>query len=130
MRCKLHREVPALDHTLCALSFACGLHIDELANLEMSRSEAVPDGQKVLRTDFELCQVSLSRQVVLHEVANLWLFHLFSVLFSAADLNSIESVLLLHFDLNDLAPINLDNRAGNDGSPLVPKMRHSDFIAN
>lgn len=49
-------------------------------------------------------------------------------LFSDTDLNRVNTILLKSLDLCDLAPVNLDDGAWHDLTPLVPEMSHADLV--
>lgn len=61
----LHVEVPALNGSREAFTFADGLHINKLSDLEVSWSQTVPNRQEALRRNLKLSKVSLRGQVVL-----------------------------------------------------------------
>lgn len=80
--------------------------------------------------DLEFFEVSLGRQIVLQKVTNLGLFNLLDRFFSTADLHCINAILFERFDLSHLAAVQLDDRARNQFSPLVPKVGHAHFVAD
>ena len=50
--------------------------------------------------------------------------------FSDSDLDSVDSVFIKGLYLRNLDPINLYHSAGGQLAPLVPEVRHSDFVTN
>lgn len=106
------------------------MDVDPLSNFEVSWSQAVANRQEVLRRDLELGQVGLGRQVELQEVADLGLVDLMGRLVADANLNRIDAVFLLRFHLGHLASVQLDDGARDQGAPLVPKVGHSDLVAD
>ena len=69
MRSILSAEVPTLHGSLVAFTFGDCLHINELSDIEMAGAQQVANGQEVLWSDFEFCEVSLRRKVVFEEVS-------------------------------------------------------------
>lgn len=130
MRVLLRSEVPLFNCTLETFTLGDRLYIDKLANLEVTRSQTVANRQEVLRGHLEFTEVSLRGQVVLEQVADLRFLHLGDVLLADTDLDSIDAVFLLCFDLRDLAPVKLHNSAGSQLSPLVPNVSHTDLVAH
>ena len=59
MRCTLTAEVPPLHCTLIAFSLGNCLDIYKLPDLEVARTQAITDWEKVLRCYRELSEVSL-----------------------------------------------------------------------
>lgn len=72
----------------------------------------------------------LGWQVVLQEVASLWLLQITKALFTTADLDGVAAVLLDCLYLCDLAPVDLNDSAWHELSPLVPEVSHADLIAD
>ena len=124
MRGVLTAEVPSLHRSLVALTLGDCLHIDELSNAEMSRTESIADRQEVLRSYRELYQLPLGREVILQEVACLRFGQVLQSLLSAAHLYGIPAIFFFRLDLSDLAPVYLNHRAGHELSPFVPEMSH------
>ena len=65
---------------------------------------------------------------MLQKVANLRLLHLPDLFFATTDLDRIGSVFLLSFNLRDLTAVKLDDCAGLQLSPFVPKMSAANFV--
>jgi len=95
----------------------------------VTRPQAVANGQEALLGGGEFSEMSFWRQVVFQQMADLGLLHFVRDNFANADLNCINSVLLLGFDLSDLAPVNLDNGAGLELTPFIPEVSAADFVA-
>ena len=68
-------------------------------------------------------------QPILQEVSSLRLLQFVHPLLTAADLDSIDSIFLLGFYLNNLAPVDLDHCAGSVDAPAVPEVSHTDLVA-
>jgi hypothetical protein len=94
----------------------------------MARTKTVTYWEKVLRSDREFGKVSFGRQVVFHKVSNLWFLHSVGKFLSTSNLNRVNSVFLLGLDLSYLTPVNLNNSARSQFSPLVPKVCASDLV--
>ena len=123
-------EVPPFDHTLGSLTLAGGLHVNTLAQLEVTRTQAIANRQVVLACDLKFAQVSLWWQIVLHKVAHLRLLDFAGKALTNAKLDGVDPVSLLGLHLGDLAAIDLDDRAGGQFTPLVPKVSHAHLVAH
>lgn len=51
-------------------------------------------------------------------------------LFANANLNGVDSILVLRLNLSYLAPIDLNYGARSEFTPLVPEVSHSHFVAH
>jgi hypothetical protein len=58
----------------------------------------------------------------------LWLGKSLKAVFANANLNCIDSILLLGLHLSDLAPIDLEHGAWHDLAPLVPKVSCANLV--
>lgn len=126
----LHREVPPFNRALEAFTLTCCTNVDELSNLEVTRPQAVSNRQEALLGDWELGQMPLWRKIVLQEMADLGFLHLVWQYFANADLNGVNAIFLLCFDLCDLASVDLNDGAWLDLAPLVPEVGAADLVAN
>ena len=72
----------------------------------------------------------LRGEIVFKEVSSLRFPQVFQALFTATNLDSVAAVLLLCLDLCDLAPVDLNNSAGHQLTPLVPEMSHTDLVSD
>jgi len=73
--------------------------------------------------------VLLGRHVKLEEMADLSLVELMSGFLTDAKLHRVDTIIFESLNLSDLASIKLDDRAGDDGTPIVPEVCHSNLIA-
>ena len=62
-------------------------------------------------------------------MTNLWPPDLLQALLSATNLDGIHSVNILLLDLNDLAPVDLDDGARSMDTPSVPEVCHANLVA-
>jgi hypothetical protein len=51
-------------------------------------------------------------------------------LFANANLNGVDTVLVLRLNLSYLAPVDLNYGARSEFPPLVPEVGHSHFVAH
>jgi len=130
MGSSLTREVPSLHSTSMTFTFGCTLHVNQLSDCKVPRSETVTYRQECFRRNLKFGQMLLSGEVVFHEVANLRLFHLVRVSVSDSNLNGIDSIVLHSFYLSDLASVDLYDGTGNRSSPFVPVVSHSHLVAD
>ena len=105
--CSLTAKIPSFHDTLVTLTFGDSLHVDVLANLKVSWTQHVTDGQEAFWSDRELGEVLLWWQSVSQEVSSMGLLKLSNINFAAPNLYGIIPVGLFCFNLNDLAPVNL-----------------------
>lgn len=124
----LTTEVPSLHGTLITLTLGDGLDVHKLSDLEVTRTQAVPNRKEVLGCHGELSQMSLGRQVEFKEVTSLRLLQVLHSFLSHTDLDRVDSVLLESLDLCDLASIDLKDCAWHDLAPLVPEVSHSHLV--
>lgn len=68
------------------------------------------------------------RQVVFNKVADLGFLDFMSKFLSDAQLDRVNTVFLLGFDLGHLASVELDHRARHERAPLVPEVSHANFV--
>ena len=129
VRSLLSAEVPPLHDALEPFALACSLYINPLTKLEVSRTQKVPNWQEILRSDWKLGQVSLWWQPILQIVASLWLLDLVKQLFTASNLDGVETICLLSLNLDDLAPVNLEHSTRHMHAPSIPEMSASDLVA-
>ncbi len=50
--------------------------------------------------------------------------------FANTDLNCIDTISFLGFNLRYLTPVDLNDSAGSEFAPFVPKVSHSNFVAH
>lgn len=125
----LSGEVPPLHDTTHTFTLGNCLHINKLADVEVSRSEAIADGEEVLWGHNELSEMSLGWEVVLEEVTSLGLVQILQALLTDTDLDGVNAILLLCLDLGHLAAVNLEDGACHDLTPLVPEVCHANFVS-
>ena len=130
MRCILHAEIPPLNCALETLTFACRTHVDKLANLEVTRPQAVTNREEALLGDGEFSEMSFWRQVVLQHMADLGLLHFVRHDFANTNLNCIDTIFFFGFDLSYLASVDLDNGARLELTPFIPEVGAADLVAD
>ena len=59
----------------------------------------------------------------------LWFIQIFQSFFSTTDLNGVVAIMFFQLDLDDLAPVYLNNSARDYLTPIVPEVCHSYLIA-
>lgn len=71
----------------------------------------------------------LWRQAVLQEVPRLWSLHFLETPLAAADLDCVDTVRFLAFNLDDLAAIDLQDGAWTVDAPTIPEVCHANLEA-
>ena len=62
-------------------------------------------------------------------MSSLRLLQVLEALLTTADLHGVVPILLDSLHLCDLAPVDLNDGAWHDLTPLVPEVRHADLVA-
>lgn len=129
MRGILSGEVPALHGALVTFTLGGRLHIDELPDTEVARTETETDRKEVLWGNWELGEVLLGWEVVFQVVAGLGLAEGLQAVLTNTNLDRIDAVLILCLYLSDLASIDLQDGARHDLAPLVPEVSSPYLVA-
>lgn len=129
MRCILHVEVPTFNCSLHTLTLACRNTVNPLTYSKVSWTKTVSYWQKVFFCNWKFCKMTLRWQIVLYQVSYLRFLHFLGQNFSNTNLYSVNSIFLNGLDLSYLTSINLNDSAGCELTPLVPKMSHTNFVS-
>jgi hypothetical protein len=63
-------------------------------------------------------------------MTDLWLLDSMRHLFADTNLDGIDTIFFFGLYLCDLASIDLDDSAGSEFAPFVPKVSHPNFVAH
>lgn len=95
----------------------------------MSRTKHEAVRQEVFFGDLEFSKMALGWKIMLEEMPCQWSGEILHSLFSAANLNCINSILFLSLYLSDLTSIDLDDCAGNMNTPFIPVVSHAHLVS-
>ena len=96
---------------------------------EMTNADHVPDGQQTIGSDSEFLQMSFGRKMIFQKDSNLSSWDVSEIVLSVADKNRAVSVLFHCFDIDDLAPVNMQDCHRVQLTPFVPVVGHSHLVS-